>query len=72
MPKHIVSCAAKCPYYRCEERHEIFCRGPADGMATHVAFAVPTEKKAWMNRYCKAKFGECYVARALDAASEQQ
>lgn len=66
MPKHTVSCSAKCPFYRCEERHEIFCKGPTDGTAIHMAFAVPAEKKAWMNRYCKAEYGKCLVAKALE------
>lgn len=70
MPKHTVSCSAKCPYYRCEERHEIFCKGPKDAMALHVAFAVPAEKKEWMNRFCKASFGECLVAKALERAGK--
>lgn len=68
MPKHIVSCAAKCPYYRCEERHEIFCRGPKDGTAIHIGFAVPAEKKDWMNSYCKSidGFEDCPVNEMLD------
>lgn len=71
MPKHIVSCAAKCPYYRCEERHEIFCKGPRDAMAIHVAFAVPAEKKAWMQRLCKADYPNCLVAKALEKAQKE-
>lgn len=69
MPKHMVSCAAKCPYYRCEERHEIFCKGPMDGTAIHVAFAVPAEKKAWMKRYCKSEYGDCLVEKALEKSN---
>ena len=70
MPKHTVSCSAKCPFYRCEERHEIFCKGPMDAMAIHVAFAVPAEKKSWMKRFCKANYGECLVEKALERCSE--
>ena len=66
MPKHIVSCAAKCPFYRCEERHEIFCTGPKDGTAIHMAFAVPAEKKAWMKAFCKADYGACLIEKALE------
>ena len=71
MAKHTVSCAAKCPYYRCEERHEIFCKGPVDGMAIHVAFAVPAEKKAWMKQFCKASFSDCLVTKALLKAEKE-
>ncbi len=69
MSKHTVSCAAKCPFYRCEERHEIYCKGPRDGTAIHVAFAVPAEKKVWMKRYCKSEYSSCLVEKALEQAS---
>ena len=66
MPKHMVRCSAKCPYYRCEERHEIFCKGPADAMAIHMAFAVPAEKKTWIECFCKTNYEKCLVAKALE------
>lgn len=68
MPKHIVSCAAKCPYYRCEERYEIFCRGLADGMGTHVAFSSPAERKQWTAEHCKSIQGHenCPVMKMLE------
>ncbi len=66
MPKHTVSCSAKCPFYRCEERHEIFCSGIKPGMATHVAFAVPLEKKNWMKSYCKADYSACPYEKMLE------
>ena len=69
MPKHTVSCSAKCPYYRCEERHEIFCKGPKSEMALHVAFAIPAEKKEWMKQYCKENYMDCLVAKALSKES---
>ena len=65
--KHQVSASAKCPYYKCEERHEIFCEGPQDRSSTHVAFAIPMEKKDYMCIYCKDEDGwkDCPVAMAL-------
>lgn len=68
MGKHKVSASAKCPYYKCEERHEIFCKGPKTEMAIHVAFAVPMEKRDWMDKYCKLVRGceECPVKKMLD------
>ena len=46
--KRQVSASAKCPYYKCEERSEIFCRGPKDETSLHMAFAIPYEKKQYM------------------------
>ena len=65
MPKHYESCSAKCPYYKCEERHEIYCTGPKDATAIHMAFAVPTEKKLWMKAYCKSGYASCLIYKAL-------
>lgn len=65
MPKHTVSCSVKCPFYKCEERHEIYCRGPREAMAIHVAFAVPTEKKLWMKAYCKGAYEGCLIHKSL-------
>ena len=65
MPKHMVRCSAKCPYYKCEERHEIYCRGPRDATAIHMAFAVPTEKKIWINAFCKEDYANCLIYKAL-------
>ena len=70
VPKHTVSCAAKCPYYRCEERSEIYCRGLQEGTAIHIGFAVPAEKKAWMKRFCKSErgFQDCRIKKMLESA----
>lgn len=67
VPKHIVSCAAKCTYYRGEERHEIFCSGLNYGMGTHVAFSSPAERKQWTEEYCKSIHGheQCPVMKML-------
>ncbi len=68
MPKHNTICSAKCPYYRADERHEIFCAGLKNGMGTHVAFASPAERKLWRDRYCKSTQGHhnCPVKKMLD------
>ena len=70
MPKHIVSCAAKCPYYRAEERHEIYCAGLQEQSAIHVAFASPAARKQWSKDYCKSVQGcrLCQVKKMLEAA----
>lgn len=74
MPKHMVSCAAKCPYYCCEDRHEIFCEGLSDGMRTHVAFASPAERKLWMTQHCKSIQGykDCPVMQMLEKTKSQK
>lgn len=68
--KHTVSCKAKCPYYKCEERHEIFCRGPKDETSMHMAFAIPAEKKEYMNAHCKSEGGcsQCLIYKVLEKA----
>ncbi len=68
MPKHTISNNAKCPYYRCEDRHEIFCDGLSAGMGTHVAFSSPAERKQWTNDRCKSMQGyhSCPVKQMLE------
>ena len=68
--KRQVSASAKCPYYKCEERHEIFCRGPQDGTSMHLAFAIPAEKKVYMKKHCKNECGycQCLIEQVLEAA----
>ena len=66
--KHNVSASAKCPYYKCEERSEIFCRGPMDQTSLHLAFAIPFEKKEYMRDYCKNMFGckQCLIYQVME------
>jgi hypothetical protein len=71
MSKHTVSCKAKCPYYRCEERQEIFCKGPSVGTAIHVGFAIVKEKRDWLNKFCKADYQQCLVERMLEQAEKE-
>lgn len=68
--KRQVSASAKCPYYKCEERSEIFCRGPMDQTSIHLAFAIPYEKKQYMNQHCKNMSGckKCLIKQALEKA----
>lgn len=71
--KRQVSASTKCPYYKCEERHEVFCAGPQERTSIHVAFAIPTEKKEYMKSFCKSIAGcsRCAVARALAIAETE-
>ena len=66
--KRQVSASAKCPYYKCEERSEIFCRGPMEQTSLHLAFAIPMEKKQYMKDYCKSVDGcrDCVIRKALE------
>lgn len=66
--KRQVSASAKCPYYKCEERSEIFCRGPMDQTSIHLAFAIPMEKKLYMRDFCKSVDGcrNCVILKALE------
>lgn len=65
--KRQVSASAKCPYYKCEERSEIFCRGPMEQTSIHMAFAIPYEKKEYMWDYCKSITGckACVIHEVL-------
>lgn len=74
MSKHTVSCKAKCPYYRGEERYEIFCQGVNAGMGTHVAFSSPAERKSWTGDYCKSITGhkDCRVMQMLEKNEKQK
>ena len=74
MAKHTISNNAKCPYYRGEERHEIFCAGVAEGMGTHMAFSSPLKRKQWAKELCKSiqEHGQCPVKRMLDRNEEER
>lgn len=65
--KRQVSASAKCPYYKCEERHEIFCSGLKDRTSLHYAFAIPAEKREHMKKYCKdvRDYEQCPIYQAL-------
>lgn len=70
MPKHTVSCSAKCPYYKAHAGHEIYCKGLVPDSSIHNAFAVPADKKAWMDRYCKSvrSSKDCKIRKMLEGA----
>lgn len=70
MPKRTVCAAAKCPYYKAHGGHEIYCSGLMERSSIHVAFAIPEEKREWMERYCKTVKGcrECLVRKMLEGA----
>lgn len=74
MPKHTIRCAAKCPYYRCEDRHEIFCEGLKAGMGTHVAFSSPAERKEWAKEYCASVqvHRKCPVMKMLEENEQKK
>ena len=74
MPKRTVSCAAKCPYYKGEDRHEIYCDGLQEQSAIHVAFASPAKRKDWEQNYCKSISGctSCSVYRMLKAKDKAE
>lgn len=71
--KRQVSASAKCPYYKCEERFEIYCRGLTEGTSIHMAFSIPLDKKTYMKRHCKSTSGycQCPVAQALEKAGAE-
>lgn len=68
MPKRGICAAAKCPYYKANGGHEIYCTGLVDRSSIHVAFAIPEEKKRWMDKYCKTVRGckDCPVRKMLE------
>lgn len=70
MPKRTVCASAKCPYYKANGGHEIYCTGLQDRSSIHVAFAIPEEKRQWMADYCKSVRGaaDCAVRKMLEAA----
>lgn len=72
--KRQTSVLAKCPFYKCEERHEIFCSGPRARTSMHMAFAIPTEKKEYLNEHCKneMKCSECLIYQILEKAGIEE
>ena len=70
MPKHTVSCSAKCPYYKAHAGQEIYCRGLVPDTAIHIGFTTAADKKSWMDRYCKSirASKDCKIRRMLEGA----
>ena len=55
-----------CPYFKCEEKHTIFCEGVEENSAIHLAFSTPQLRKDYQARFCKNCWKRCLVADGLN------
>ena len=71
MSKRYISDVAKCPYYKSEDGHRIFCDGPAENCSIHVAFGTPAEKRRYEYAYCYSmKYSKCIIAQGQNKRFE--
>lgn len=71
MSKRYISDVAKCPYYKSEDGHRIFCDGPAENCSIHVAFGTPEEKRRYEYSYCYSmKYAQCIIAQGQNKRFE--
>ena len=66
MGKRFESKRVKCPYYKNQNRNVIFCAGPMENTALHLAFASPAERVAYQKQACfSLDYAErCIIAKA--------
>lgn len=64
--KHRVDAIVKCPYYKFEDRQVIYCEGPQDGTATHLAFSTAPKLREYKGQYCKGCWKKCPLAEMLN------
>lgn len=69
MPRHYESTEAQCPFYRMEERAEIWCEGPGEAV---LRLSYPQGSSAARQRavFCCRDWWLCPVARMLWAQYE--
>lgn len=53
-----------CPFYKCQSKQVIYCEGPDESSAIHVAFATQQSLKSYAERYCRKYWGGCLIADA--------
>ena len=65
--KHRQDALVKCPFYKGEEKHMIFCEGVQDGSAIHMAFDTPSNLRDYKKQYCREwLYNRCLIAGALE------
>lgn len=52
MSKRFVSKAAKCPYYKSQNRSVVICHGPCEGTSLHFAFDSPAARLQYQKEVC--------------------
>lgn len=73
MSKRYISDAVKCPWYKSEDTHKIFCDGPLKDTSIHVAFASPEQRREYESNHCKTMgYCSCVIARAHNTEWEER
>lgn len=52
----------RCPYYKGEERQQIFCEGVEEGTAIRLGFDTTTHLKEYKAEHCKDCWKRCGIA----------
>ncbi|MBQ3146815.1 MAG: hypothetical protein IJB91_03710 [Oscillospiraceae bacterium] len=73
MPKHSPSKKAICPFYRANQRQEIFCEGIKECTRLHLGFADPASLEDYRKQYCESyEYGDCRIAKMLAERFEEE
>lgn len=70
--KHQVSIYVKCPYYRCEEKTEIFCENLIDNTNLRLKFATKPDFKKHKKGCCMGDYNSCFLAATLNSKWAEQ
>ena len=65
------SARVKCPYYKSEDTHKIYCKGVQEDTALHLAFAFPAEKADYREECCIEDYEGCPIYQMLSGGSEE-
>lgn len=64
--KKYFSLKAICPHYKSEERQIIYCSGIQKDTALHIAFAYPSDRVEYKEKYCESNYKNCRLAKMLE------
>ena len=64
--KRYSSLKVVCPYYKSEEKHIIYCCGVQKDTALHLAFAFPSDREQYKEKYCEERYRDCRIAKMLE------
>lgn len=70
--KHKMSVLVKCPYYRGEEKNDIFCESLIGDNKLRLRFETKADFKKHEHDFCMGDYSRCELVQALDQKWDYQ
>lgn len=70
--KHKVSVYVMCPYYRGEEKNDIFCESLIGDDKLRLCFETRADFKKQQHDFCMSDYSRCELVQALDQKWDYQ